>query len=227
MKVRDILNLIEAVEISIDLPVTQVVEQLYHVGTLDINSRRNNSHEGRGLSISTEPDAWVKINRGLTTGNLYNLSKSGHKFIDMLEINKEHYEQIFKWGIEKGYISQDFVYIINYYDDELDDNVFIEITDSDELSAELEMMDMIYDEAIENGTLEVNDNSYTITDKFKAATGSEHKDLIVSLYCQEENIPVDGLYWDEELSISKYSAPRGVIFDNRVSSWDITKVTII
>lgn len=224
MKIRDILNLIESVESGFKLPTTQVKGQLYHVGKLDISFRRNNSHEGRGLSISTEPDAWMKINKGLTTGDVYKVSKSGHKFINMLEISKDQYEQLFNWGVKKGYMERNAVYRIYFYDDELDDTVFIETSDTDELSDELDMIGMSYDDAIETGTLSVNANDYIVTDKFKAATGSEHKDLIVSLYCQHENIPADGLYWYETLDINKYSAPRGVIFDDKLQSWDITKV---
>ena len=40
--------------VVIKLPTMNIKEDLYHVGSLDISKRKNNSHEGRGLSISTD-----------------------------------------------------------------------------------------------------------------------------------------------------------------------------
>ena len=141
----------------------------------------------------------------------------------MLRIDKGVYEELFSWGVSNGYMEQVVVYKVYWYDDELEETVYQELYDIDDVKIELEDMDISYEEAIEDEVLEVLEGGYSVTSKFKNETGSEHKDLIVSLYCQNENIVVDGLYWNETLSISKYSAPRGVIFDNMLGTWDIEK----
>lgn len=222
--IKKYLRIIKESGMMIKLPTMNIKEDLYHVGSLDISKRKNNSHEGRGLSISTEPEAWEAINKGRTVGDTHLVSKSSNKFVDMLRIDKGVYEELFSWGVSNGYMEQVVVYKVYWYDDELEETVYQELYDIDDVKIELEDMDISYEEAIEDEVLEVLEGGYSVTSKFKNETGSEHKDLIVSLYCQNENIVVDGLYWNETLSISKYSAPRGVIFDNMLGTWDIEKI---
>ena len=57
-------------------------DYLNHVGTLDISKKVKLNHEGsNGLSVTTEPEAWRRINKGVTTGDTYTLTKTSNKFI--------------------------------------------------------------------------------------------------------------------------------------------------
>lgn len=51
------------------------------------------------------------------------------------------------------------------------------------------------------------------------------KSKIFLLYL-EEYTDYDGVYWDEELDVLTLTAPRGVIFNSKLSSIDIKLVTI-
>lgn len=44
--------------------------------------------------------------------------------------------------------------------------------------------------------------------------------IITGLYA-ELVLEYDGIYWDEVLDISAYSAPRGVIFNDKIASFDV------
>ena len=49
-------------------------------------------------------------------------------------------------------------------------------------------------------------------------------DIITALYA-EQVLDYDGIYWDEILDVASYSAPRGVIFNSKLSSFDVVNLT--
>lgn len=224
MKIKDIIVLFESKEKIKQLPLINIKDDLYHVGSMDISKRKNNSYEGRGLSISTAPDAWRSINRGNTTGDTYQLIKPNNSFIDMHKISKKQFKKLYAWGIDNGYLKNTTVYTYTYYDDEMDQDLSHEFVSYEKLLKELDIDEDEYTEKLEYGEIEVNNDGVVITDKFKTTTGSDHLDLIVSIYAQENKLDIDGLYWRDKLDIRKYSAPRGVIFDDKLSSWVVKKL---
>ena len=191
---------------------------------MDISKRKNGSYEGRGLSISTEPDAWRSINKGNTYGDTYQLIKPNNKFINMHKISKVQFKELYMWGINNGYLKSSTVYTYTYFDDEMDQDLSREFVSYEELLKELDIDEDEYTEKLEDGEIEVSSDGVVITDKFKTVTGSTHIDLIVSIYAQENKLDVDGLYWRDKLDIIRYSAPRGVIFDGKLSDWDVKKL---
>ena len=48
-------------------------------------------------------------------------------------------------------------------------------------------------------------------------------DILLTVYL-ENNTEYDGIWWEEELDVLKYSAPRGVIFNSKLKTWDIKKI---
>lgn len=110
-----------------------------------------------------------------------------------------------------------------YYDDEMEDTMVMEFNNIEDIIGEIDGIYDSLDDAIREGGVEIISDGYVITNKFKKLTNSEHIDLIVAIYCQETGYNTDGLWWSDKLDILKYSAPRGVIFDSKIDSWDISK----
>ena len=223
MKINDILNestynfINESKNIT--FPIKNIKDSIYHIGTMNIKDRSSReSHEGKSLSVSTEPNAWAKINKGFTGGDLWLLNKKNNKFVDMVKIDNDIWDQLYSWGEQSGYFKQQTMYKYCYYDDEMDDTLCQEFDTYEEALAEV-----IDDDEKDN--IEKVSGAYIPTEKFKKETGTVfHKDLIVAIYCINKNINVDGLWWDEKLDILRYSAPRGNIFDHIVHTWNIKKV---
>ena len=45
-------------------------------------------------------------------------------------------------------------------------------------------------------------------------------DLLLTVYVENET-DYDGIWWNDELDVSKYSAPRGVIFNSKLKEWSV------
>jgi len=193
---------------AIKIP-TKTFKKLYHVGSLDIKKRRKDNLEGKGLSVSTEPDAWRDINRGRTTGDTWVLTKSGNKFIDYHKLTEAHLSIIHKWAIENKYADQDTVYKVCWYDDEYDEDVCMEFDDLEEAKEEAEGM---------GGEIEKKESEIVGTSKLKQRMGGTHIELLAVVYA-EDVLKIDGVHWEDTLDTQKLSAPRGVIVMSKIKSW--------
>lgn len=191
-------------------------EELKHVGTLDISKKVKLNHEGtNGLSVSTEPEAWRRINRGVTSGNTYTLTKASNKFIDYHKLTDKQFQSILDWGVAKGYLEVVGKFEFSYFNDEVNQTLTYSFDTFEE--AELEAEDY---------EVEVNAvKSYKGTHAFAAYVGEMNIDnysLILVVYCILET-SYDGVYWHDELDIFAFSAPRGVIVQTQLDSWLISK----
>jgi TM2 domain-containing membrane protein YozV len=212
-------------KLAIKLPLIKIKTNLYHVGTMDKSKRKKFSHEGRGLSVSTVPNDWRIINRGMTTGDTYLLVKKTNIFVDVHAIDNNTWELLYNRGVDNGYLKQQTTYSYTYYDDDLDEEMHKTFNSEGEVLEELLSMGQYetLDDAIENEAIEINKGGYVATDKLITINeGNNDIKLIVSVYAIEET-NVDGLFWFDELDVGKYSAPRGVIFDHMLSGWEIEK----
>jgi hypothetical protein len=193
-------------------------DELFHVGTLDRSKKRDYNLEGNtGLSITTEPEAWKRINRGQTNGDLWSLEKSDNAFINVHELSKVQLNLIYKWGVGKGYIEPTVKFEFSYYDDEM----------KQELSFQFDTLKEANIEA--DGENEVRKISgYSANETFSKRVGEANKaniSLVVALYCEDET-DFDGVYWNDDLDVPRYSAPRGIIFDSKLESWTVTNDNI-
>lgn len=194
-------------------------KRLFHVGTLDITLKKENSYEGNnGLSVSTEPDVWRQINRGVTTGDTFALTKENGTFIDFHAISKAYWNSIYQWGVEHGYLVPCIKYQFSYFDDEYNQTYTFSFFDKEEAEIEAEGYDAAIDEI----------NSYKATSFLSSLVGLSNADdpsLIIIAYCMA-NTECDGVYWTDKLNPLSYSAPRGIIFQDKLSSWIIQKNTL-
>ena len=188
------------------------LQALYHVGYMDPTLKRKDSHEGAGLSVSTEPDAWMRINP-MTEGPTFELVKKHNQFLDFYAITKEQEKVIIDWGKKADYITPVPLYKFSYFDDEMDAEYY-------QLFETREKADMEA-EGYEAAVVEIAGFRSTrqMDEKVMASHSSFNSiDLLATLYA-EEVLDIDGVYWFEELDIYAYSAPRGVISPAKVSTW--------
>ncbi len=188
---------------------------VYHVGYMDIRKKNKYSHEGTGLSVSTCPAAWCKISE--TTGGPTNtLRKKDGRFLVATSLSKKNREEIIAWGERNGYVKKTTVYQA-WSCDEYGDDYFLPC--------------LSYNEALEEACDDPDSvkvvKDIIPTEKMNKVVGwkidiSSTFDLLVTLYAEAET-DYDGVWWNEILDVVAYSAPRGVIFNSRLSEWSVSQ----
>jgi hypothetical protein len=192
---------------------TVTLKNLFHVGSLDANKKREGSFEGAGLSVSTHPDAWRNIARGHVTGTTYQAIKPDNKFLNAGRLSKKDKKEITEWAIKSGLVETAKTYRVSYYDDELESEVYSDYETYEK--AELEADDPSYIQTISTGLKP--------TDKLKSLTRNPNMTMtgvlgyVLPLYA--EYMEYDGVWWNDILDTSKYSAPRGVIVPSKIDTW--------
>jgi len=200
-----------------NIPVINL-KKVYHVGSMDINKKSSTSHEGSGLSVSVNPNEWQKINPR-TSGDLFELTKENGTFCDRHKLNKLNKETIIAWGVEHQYVTQQVTYRYYYYDDELESEVYQEFS----------TIEQAQQEADEDGDIRPYKQGLQPTQKLEHASQqskidtSSAFDYLLTVYV-EQVTDFDGVWWNDKLDVSKYSAPRGVIFNNKLNSWKVNKI---
>lgn len=180
---------------------------------MNIRNKSQFSLEGSGLSVSKNPEEWRQIVR-LGDSDLYLLNNSNGLFLDAYRLNKKQKNDIINWGVEQEYVEPTETYRVLY-----GDGSYMEFDD------------------LEKATYEAGDE-YKIrrnkigglkpTDKLKIDTKqnridiSQTFDLLLTVFT-EKTSDYDGIWWNDRLDVLDYSAPRGVIFNNKLKNWDIIK----
>jgi len=192
---------------------TQVIEQVFHIGTLDPGQKGEFSWEGHGLSISLDPEAWEKIAK-LGGFPWWRLQKTGGSFLDYHRLSSFHRGRATRWGLREGYCVEKTGYEFSYYDDELEDDMRFTYTDRDEALVEAEGVGA--------------DEESVLLTTILVATDKLRKELHLKvdincfdqLFClwAERFTSFDGVWWDDQYGFM--SAPRGVIFPSRLANWE-------
>ena len=200
-------------------------KKLWHVGTMDISKKQPNSHEGQGLSVSTHPEAWEKINE-FTAGAHWELIKPGNEFLNFHAMSVPQKEQLIAWGVEQGYV-QPQVKWRTYKRDE--DGSSLGYFEFDTLEEALEEAGYKTIEEAKEDDVKIKKDSKGVspTPKFYAKMSENFSqafvlDFLAVVYA-EDVLHLDGVWWADRLSVSKYSAPRGVIFNSMLPSWTKSK----
>lgn len=208
-------------------PLRTFKRGLYHVGTMDRSLKHNGSHEGSGLSVSTVPDAWERIN-SFTSGTWWKLTRPGNQFLDFHRMTRKHRKAIAEWGICNGFVRAVTLYRHRWFDDELDEERF-----SDYLTREEAQTEAGFTEESEDSSPIRGVPGLVATEKLCRRIGEEKIalgldfDLLTAVFAEDE-LKIDGVWWQDKLDVYAYSAPRGVIFDLRLPEWkrEISKFQI-
>lgn len=212
-----------------NLKFNNFIFPLYHVGTMDISKKSKDSYEGNGLSVSMCPSAWESIAR-ICNYNVWKLEKENINLLDYYKVPTYIRENITLWGIENGYLEEVFGrYFYCYYDEELGRDIATLCSCFEEALEEacLDNLYETYDDFINSKDGDKDMiypvKSYRATEKLKSLSlidiseeDSVEQNFILYI---ENNTNYDGIYWDETLDILSLSAPRGVIFNSKLSSF--------
>jgi hypothetical protein len=182
------------------------------------------SYEGKGVSISTHPDVWEDILRrdgSITTEepNTYRLENPNAEFYFVDPTNVLEKER--EWAIEHGFVTEQAGYRVSYTTVS-DEPAYLLFYDKDAAQAEADARE---------GTLEPSDVLYLDThgeayweEAFKQPLLEAEPVVIEGLLpvWYAEHHGYDGVWWDEALDPSNFSAPRGVIFQSSLDNFETT-----
>lgn len=189
--------------------------ELRHVGSMDPARKRAGSYEGAGLSVSECPDEWRIIGRGHVGGPTWQLRGDG-AFIDAHALNDEQSAAVLAWGEREGLVTPASMWKVTWFDDELDR----------EMSALYASRDEALEESYEGAELSVIEGYVATRElEIKQAGGREVPSVLVRDLVLSElssRVPmICGVWWDDELNVAAYSAPRGVIHLEGLAAWKI------
>lgn len=192
-------------------------DELHHVGTLDITRRRQGSHEGCHLSVSTHPDAWRQIYTSDT--GLKTLTKRGADFIDAHAISMQDRTDILRWAESNGLIENRVIYQLEQEDENRDLVMrYFETHEKAEAAC--------YDED-ELETIAAVDG-YILTPKLVERMNLYANEVYINgfdyalMAFAEDRTDADGVFWTDTLNIFDYSAPRGALFNSKRDTFAVT-----
>jgi hypothetical protein len=209
MRMRDFIRIIETSENPV-LP-ERSFRVLWHVGTLNASDKRTGSHEGSGLSVSLHPEEWRLIARGHVTGPTWRCTKPGNRFIDAHRLNDDQRHAVEEWAIHKGLGTRSTTYRIARYDDELDHEYYLPFRSIGEAEAEAADGDEI--EEVPGDFI----GTHSLHQRTKSSSLALSFDLALTAFAEDHGY--DGVWWDDRLDVTGFSAPRGVVVPSRVSEW--------
>jgi hypothetical protein len=185
----------------------------------------SSSLEGVGLSVSLHPAAWSQIAR--LGGDAYRLERIDGKPGKFALHDPHMHVPATLWGVEAGWVTRAHQWEAPYYDSEADEDMVMLFDDED--GAREQVRDMEGDEdAVRrvdavDGTPRMREH---LERWFEGLRGSgrplDKTDAaieLLNLYVTAHWPDLDGLWWDERLDPSAYSAPRGVILPYALGRW--------
>lgn len=205
-------------------------KEWYHVGTMNLHQKAKNSYEGHCLSVSQCPEEWTSIAQ-LGGGETFRLYKEDGQFLDAHALTEDQWNVIRAWGVENGYLKEQEVFLY-LFGDEDGETCMMELYSRREWEVESGWDDSEEDEQkdLEENGLRI-EQRLIATDALKDAECWTQKscpsfvteDLLLVRYADEE-MDVDGVFWNEELDVGRLSAPRAGILQRRLDQW-LVKMT--
>lgn len=197
------------------------ITTVWHVGSLDLVDKQNNSQEGNGLSVSVHPKVWAQIAR-LGGGALFRLDRAAGRFLNFHRLTPAACVDLQSWGLDKGWLQLEARWQLHWYDSEREE-ISRCLCDSEALAkAELEERE----EDPSAGVTQVQVPCLTET----ATTRLGFKldplmalDIAATFYVEDET-DLDGVWWNDLLDPLSLSAPRGVICLRQLNAWSVSKL---
>lgn len=191
---------------------TRQFETLFHVGTLNAadKGRQGRSLEGTGLSVSECPEAWRHIAKlgGLP---LWELRRCNNQFLDYHALSPAQRTLITEWALAEGLAQRITAWERSWEDGE-----------SGEIYIALYQTRYDAEKEAEEGEAIRAVPALRSTEKLDAYAGYELEllqvfDFLVLAYA--EHLDFDGVFWADTLAVYALSAPRAVIFKDKLTAW--------
>lgn len=217
-------------------------DQVFHVGTLE-SLQKGLTHnrcslEGNGLSVSVEPAAWQKIARlgGQPIWELQAPSQTQQHgaglgaglFLDIYELKSEHWAEVMDWALKNDLVERALLLEVSWLnEDNLREYTLFDGTDPKGVRNAQEEVDARQEEDdTSEPRLEKRDD-FKATAALNSRIGFEVdiflvKDMAMTLYVEDvlhAAHGIQGCWWDDELDVYSYSAPRGVIHLKALQGW--------
>lgn len=207
--------------------LTTDIETLYHVGDLQ-NEREKPwfSQEGKELSVSPCPELWREITD--VSGDTYELTRPNAVFYHINPATSVTDTEI-TCCCEHGFIKMVNGAVVTEYDIEYDTNRYwkhyeksdaVQQAKQKELDIEDAISETLVPQVTEKGAAYCTE---AFTQPVEELSPINVESLIpiwsVLPVCEKQGI--DGVFWDHENNVSKYTAKRGLIFQSQLDGWSI------
>jgi hypothetical protein len=191
----------------IDLPLYES-GIVHHVGSLDPSEKGSGSYEGYCLSVSEDPDAWIRIARlgGRETWS----SQKGGAFLDILALEDGQREAIVDWAVAEGILERIVTYGFSWFDEEDESDRYCVFSTEEERDGEME-----FEEPYEAAGWRMLPEALLRHGQTREAVGDFAFDLAVVDYVSATT-ELDGVWWHERLDPESLSAPRGAVLPERM-----------
>lgn len=222
---------------SADEPHLPVIELscVYHIGTLNPadRGRPGRSLEAHMLSVSLDPEAWIRIARlGGNPIHALSLAQRPARFLDIHAVLDDPAlsSTIEQWAVEKEYAYPGTLWRGWFFDDELDCHCCLIFPD--EAAAREEFRDPEEDAAPAGHQAVEAFDTLLPTDKLREAIPLpfDHPgnllQYLVILWAETHPTDLDGVWWAEMHDPEGLSAPRGGIFPGKVDTFRATEVDL-
>lgn len=218
---------------------TVIHQEVFHVGTLDPAKKGTThnrcSHEGNGLSVSLEPQAWTHIAKlgGYPTWALHcqDDDASGRGlglFLNAYGITPKQHALIAQWAQAQDLIKQTSIAVVSWYDSEEDTrrNFQYDTSIPEEKASAQSEYESLREDGDESAALDFK-LSWVAQPKLNQRIGfrvphNNVQNMLLTLYVQDVLFPQQGLHgvwWEDDLDIHAGLAPCGVIHADAMALW--------
>jgi len=158
----------------------------------------------------------------MITGDTYVVTKTNNSFIHARKLSKDTKEEITNWAVHEGLLEPSETVTVSWYDDEMGSTmqtIYPSMKDAEDA----------FGEELEDYEVVSNRNGIKPSEKLKHLTKNPNMsptgvfDYILPLYAEQHGY--DGVWWQDRLSVNRYSAPRGVIVPSKIHTWNFKKLS--
>lgn len=205
---------------------TRSLSTVYHVG--DLSGEREQpyvSYEGDGVSVSQHPDVWRSLIQKTgdsslpETATTYELISDGATFFEAVPGGPPR-ESIIEWAVANGFVHYEPGFEVRWQG--TDSYHMMQFFDRPRAEREAAVADRELSEIM---LLALSERGRQYWEHAFEQLPSEADPLVICdltpmWYAEARGF--DGVWWDEDLAPTRYSAPRGVIFQSRLDEWTIS-----
>ena len=215
------------------LPTWSPSSSLVHIGTMSATDKgvRGDSYEGHGISVSECPDAWESIAR-LGGQPWWTLSLAGNEsaapvFLNWHRVSDATRTELIDWASANGWCVPCAGFKVSWYDSEQDECVFSTYEDRAKAVEEFESLMSDFEGQESRGPRLTDFPAWKLTPAALTALCRNRADLdetplMAALLYAERETNLTGAYWADRLDPMLLSAPRAVIFPDRLVRFKVS-----